>query len=118
MPEVLMAVLPMILWFVERLLPFPAVVEEAAKALVVVRADSRRQAFFWGLIFGLSEAFLFLVNANLLADLTGFWRRLLFTVPMHGVTAGLIMLWGKRYWWLGLPLAMLAHAWFNLRIAS
>ncbi|KKW03845.1 MAG: hypothetical protein UY37_C0004G0138 [Candidatus Beckwithbacteria bacterium GW2011_GWC2_49_11] len=118
MPEVLMAVLPMILWFVERLLPFPAVVEEAAKALVVVRADSRRQAFFWGLIFGLSEAFLFLVNANLLADLSGFWRRLALTVPMHGVTAGLIMLWGKRYWWLGLPVAMLTHAWFNLRIAS
>lgn len=109
-----MAILPMILWFVELVLPFPAVIEELAKALVVYRAGSWKQAGGLGLVFGLSEAWLFLINANQLGSLFSFWQRLLLTVPMHGLTAVLMVRFGKP----GLVLAILIHYLFNLKIAS
>ena len=113
-----MLILPMIVWFIEQVLLFPALIEEAVKALVVYRSASRRQAFGLGLVFGLSETVLFLINANLLNNMSAIFWRLLLTVPMHGVTAGMIVVFGKRYWWLGLMLAILTHWLFNLKIAS
>lgn len=109
-----MAVLPMILWFVERVLPFPALIEELAKALVVYRSGSWHKALGLGLVFGLSEAWLFLINANQLGNLFGFWQRLFLTVPMHSVTAAVMIIFGKP----GLVLAILIHYLFNLKIAS
>ncbi|MCX6816685.1 MAG: hypothetical protein NTZ93_02390 [Candidatus Beckwithbacteria bacterium] len=113
-----MLILPMIVWFVELVLPFPALIEEAAKALVIYRSSSLRQAFGLGLVFGFSEAILFLVNANLLQNMSAIFWRLLLTMPMHGITAAMIVVFGKRYWWLGLMLAILTHYLFNLKIAS
>ena len=118
MLELWMAILPLILWFLERFLPFPVLIEEAAKAIFVVRAVSKKQALTLGLLFGISEAILFLINANLLLNLNSFWLRLVLTVPMHGVTALLIYLGGKRYWWLGLAGAIAVHELFNLAVRS
>ncbi len=109
-----MAILPMILWFVELILPFPVLLEELAKALVVYRAANWKQAAGLGLVFGLGEAILFLVNANWLGSLGPIWQRLLLTVPMHGLTAAVMVAFGKP----GLILAVLIHALFNLKIAS
>jgi hypothetical protein len=112
MLELGLMVLPLPLWFLEQLWPFPAVIEETAKAVFIHRARDGRQALVWGLIFGIAEAFLFLVNANLLLTFTVWWRRLLLTVPMHGLTAGTY--WTLRQpWWLGLAAAILIHAGFN-----
>ena len=113
-----MAVLPLILWFIERVLAFPAMLEELAKALVVYRAASWKPAFGLGLVFGFSEAVLFLVNANQLQSMSALWWRLLLTVPMHGATAALIVVFGKKRWGLGLAFAILVHYLFNLKIAS
>lgn len=117
MAAVWMLILPMILWFVEKVFPYPALVEEMTKALVVYRAGGWRQAFGLGLIFGLSEAVLFLVNANILQNMSAIFWRLLLTVPMHGVTS-LVFFVFRRQWWLGLTLAVLSHCLFNLKIAS
>ena len=103
-----MAVLPFILWFIEQVLPFPVVVEELAKALVVYRVIGWKRAFGLGLVFGFSEAILYTLNTF---DL---WPRLLLTVPMHGVTAAVMVAFGKP----GLVLAILIHWLFNLKIAS
>lgn len=113
-----MMVLPGFLWLVELVLPFPAVVEEIAKAMIVRRADKWQQALGLGLLFGLSESMLFLVNANWLGNLNAIWWRLLLTVPMHGITSLSFYAAGRRYWWLGLALAILIHAVFNLRIGN
>lgn len=113
-----MAVLPLILWFIERVLPFPVLIEELAKALVIYRAGSWKQAVGLGLVFGFSEAVLFMVNANLLQNMSAVWWRLLLTVPMHGVTAAMMVIFGKKFWPLGLALAILVHGLFNLKIAS
>jgi len=103
-----MAVLPFGLWFIEQVLPFPAVVEELAKALVVYRVAGWKPAFGLGLVFGFSETVLFTLNTF---DL---WQRLLLTVPMHGLTAAVMVRFGKP----GLVLAILIHYLFNLKIAS
>jgi len=87
---------------------FPAVVEELAKALVVYRVAGWQPAFGLGLVFGFSETVLFTLNTF---DL---WQRLLLTVPMHGLTAAVMVRFGKP----GLVLAILIHYLFNLKIAS
>jgi hypothetical protein len=109
-----LAVLPMVLWFVEQVLPFPALIEELGKAIFVYRAKNWREAAGLGLVFGLAEAVLFLVNANQLQTMTSWLGRLLLTVPMHGVTAAIMFKFGR----FGLVLAILIHFWFNLKIAS
>lgn len=113
-----MMVLPLIVWLVELVLPLPAIVEEIAKAIIVRRAEKWQQALGLGLMFGLSETMLFLVNANWLGNFSAVWRRLLLTVPMHGATSLVFYAGGKKYWWLGLAAAILMHAGFNLKIAS
>ena len=112
MIELWLLVLPWVLWFVEQVLPFPALIEEAAKAVFVRRAHRFRQAVGWGLLFGLAEALLFLFNANLFMNLGGWWPRLFLTVPLHGVTAGTYYAL-RKHWWLGLAVAVLIHAGFN-----
>ena len=93
-----MAVLPLILWFIERVLPLGVLLEESAKALVVYRAADWKQALGLGLVFGFSETVLFMVNANLLQNMSAIFWRLLLTVPMHGITAALIVVFGKKRW--------------------
>lgn len=103
-----LAILPFILWFVEQLLPFPAVIEELAKAVFVYRAGNWKQALGLGMVFGFSEALLYLLNPG------PWWERLWLTVPLHGLTAALMYQFGKA----GLVLAILVHYLFNLKIAS
>lgn len=115
MTELWLLVLPMILWFPEQWLPFPAVIEELTKAFFVYRAIHWRQAMIWGLWFGIGEAMLFLVNANLLLSLQSFWWRLVLTVPMHGFSALGFYLFRKQKW-LGIIVAVIIHAGFNLLV--
>jgi len=115
MNELILLILPFGLWFLEQVIPFPVVLEEIVKAGVVYRAGSWRQAFGWGLLFGLSEAALYLINANLLLSLAGWWLRLIITVPMHGFSAAVFYRY-KHHWWLGLTAAVAVHALFNLTV--
>lgn len=118
MAVLLMMVLPVFLWLVELMLPYPVIVEEIAKAMVVRRAENWRKALGLGLVFGLSEAMLFLANANWLGSFSPIWWRLILTAPMHGIASLVFYATGKKYWWLGLAGAMIIHAVFNLKIAS
>lgn len=122
MTAVWMLVLPLMLWFVEQVLPYPVAVEETAKLLAIYYLYKSKQWIGWqsafnlGLIFGLSETALFLVNANILLNLSMIWWRILLTVPMHGITTATLVVFGKHYWWLGLIGAMTVHGLFNLLV--
>lgn len=119
-------VAPVIAMGVEQLLAEPWLVEEIIKALVVTRASMLEEkylktALLAGLVFGVSEAVLYIVNVSLLGNATPLIWRLLFTVPMHGLTALVFAYFSRgRGWWMvvGLSLAMAIHGVFNAVVGS
>lgn len=118
-------VLPFLLWIIERVLPYPVLVEELTKLLIVLAITKRvkENLFYWivlaGLMFGIAESFLYLININLYGSLTVWWSRLLLTVPMHVITISIIYGLGKfgRFGLaVGLILAIFVHYEFNLLV--
>lgn len=119
------AILPFFLWPIEMLLPYPFIVEELAKALLVYwilvsvsgKSTQIKIAILVGVLFSFSESILYLVNILQVGNGWTIVQRLLLTTPLHVITI-LIMLffgmWKKTYLILGVLLAMLLHYWFNL----
>jgi hypothetical protein len=117
------AFLPFLVWPVEMLLPYPAVIEELAKGYLVwlvvkqgPRAGGWQTALSIGLLFGGSETLLYTVNAILSGSLEALVARVLLTMPMHAATV-MVMYWlgqrGKIWFGVGLVLAMVMHWGFN-----
>jgi RsiW-degrading membrane proteinase PrsW (M82 family) len=108
----------------ERFLHFPEVIEELFKFGLIyafVRTNSQlklRTGFLLGAVFGLGEASLYLINANLLLNGASWLLRLLFTVPMHATTALIISLFWRRGKLVGLALAIIVHLLFNRVLLS
>lgn len=116
-------------------LPFPLILlvgftghseilEEIAKALIILvlvlrlpsRSGQLAAGILFGALFGISESFLYLNQIVQLGKLTPFFEHLLFTVPMHTLSAFLIALFGsfgKKYLAIGFVLALLLHFSFN-----
>lgn len=116
---------PFMLWLVETLLPYPALVEEMFKAGLiwymmrsVHRRDQARWAVIIGFLFGVSETIFYVLNAFKLDDLGVLWGRVLLTIPMHMLTA-YIMYWGfkRKKGWLGIGMAIVVHGGFNVIVA-
>ena len=113
---------PVLALLIEQIVAEPWLVEEILKALVVTRAsylDAKflRVALLAGLLFGLSEAMLYVVNASFLWSLEPIGWRLAFTVPMHALTALIFAYFSRgKGWWMvvGLSLAMAIHGMFNV----
>lgn len=120
------AFLPFVVWPVEMLLPYPAVIEELAKGyLVWLVAKDGPRAGGWqtvvsiGLLFGGSETLLYTVNAILAGNLGVLVGRVLLTIPMHVATVMVMYGVGQRgkiWFGIGLVLAMLMHWGFNVLI--
>lgn len=117
------AFLPFLVWPVEMLLPYPAVIEELAKGYLVwlvvkqgPRTGGWQTTLSIGLLFGGSETLLYTVNAILAGSLEALVVRVLLTMPMHTVTV-MVMYWlgqrGKIWFGVGLVLAMAMHWGFN-----
>lgn len=112
---------PFFVWPVEMLLPYPHIVEEIVKLLLV--AKPAKDGGGWllgagiGFLFALSETMLYVVNAIILGNFGVLGMRLLLTVPMHVLTTILIYL-GVRKGGLGtmvgLGLGMGLHWTFNM----
>lgn len=122
--------------------PFPAlllvhavgyseIIEEMVKAFVigtvVTKYDSARKklcgAGIFGVIFGFSEAVMYLYSDIASGQLENFWLRLLITVPMHALTSIVIVLpvvLLKRNYLIvfGLALALLLHLIYNNYLAT
>jgi len=113
------ASLPWILIPVEVVLPWPYILEETAKILLVLQLYrsgllSPLSAGGIGLAFGLSEMFLYGMNASEYGNFGVLIQRLMVTVPMHTATPVIFSYFLKKGWWpLGLLAAVVVHWGFN-----
>jgi len=116
--------LPIVLIPLVRLTGYSEIVEEIAKVLVIsffiLNVPGRKaqifMGMFFGFLFGLSENFLYLNQILQLGDLSIFWQRFLWTVPMHIVAVSVMVLFGLMGRWflfLGLIGAVILHLLFN-----
>lgn len=124
------AVAPLALLLVASIWSYPAVLEEIVKWGILKLGVDRhllraRDGAVVGLVFGLSEAVLFSLNAWSGGEWGPLVSRLLLTVPMHAVTGG-VTAWGiplrsselrrdavSLRELVGVLLAMVIHGLFN-----
>ena len=117
-------ILPIILIPLIKVIGFSEIVEEIAKAGIVLfltlKLSTTKKKILFGLLFGflfsLSEALFYLTNIFELENFSLFWQRIFETVPMHMVTVLIILFSGlvkKRFVVFGLIAAILFHLFFN-----
>ena len=103
---------------------YSEIVEEIAKALVVLFLILKLPTWksqilggiAFGFLFGLSENFFYFNNIFQLGDFSIFWQRFLWTVPMHIITVLIMVFAGladKKWIILGLGGAIVLHVLFN-----
>jgi len=117
-------VLPIILIPLVSLLGYSEIVEEIAKTAIVLflifKLPTRKMRILagigFGFLFGLSEILLYLNQIFQFGDISVFWERLLWTVPMHIFTVLVIIFFGsirKDFLIFGLTAAIILHLVFN-----
>lgn len=117
-------VLPLVLIPIAKLTGHSEILEEIAKALVVIFLILKLPNFktkiitaiIFGLFFGLSENLLYLSQFIQQGNLSPFWQRFDLTVPMHVLTVLIIFFlanFKKALALLGLILAIAVHLLFN-----
>jgi len=122
-------VLPLVLIPIIRYTGYSEVVEEVAKALVVVFLILRLPTHWgqltagvlFGFLFGASENLLYLNQIFQSGDIAVFWERFLWTAPMHAITVLIMVFSGLVHrWWVvaGLIGAVIVHALFNSIVVS
>ena len=122
-------VLPLVLIPLIKLVGYSEIVEEIAKALVVLFLILKLPNHKWqiivgavfGLLFGLSENMLYLTNIFQLGDFSVFWSRFILTVPMHIVTVLVMVLSGMASRWFlmfGFVAAIVLHIVINGIVVS
>ena len=117
-------VLPLILIPIVQIAGFTEMIEEAAKAIIVLflilNFPTTRQKILagisFGFLFGVSENFFYLNQIFQLGDFSVFVQRFLWAVPMHIITVLVMVFAGlARRWFLifGLAGAIILHVLFN-----
>lgn len=117
---------PFVVWPIELLLPYPHIIEELAKAVLVFtlldlpeRLTKIKLAILIGVLFAFSESVLYLFNIQLVGSIQTYFVRLLVTTPLHVITTLIILLpalKNKKLIIVGVLLASLVHYLFNLYI--
>jgi hypothetical protein len=119
------AIAPFLVWPIEFFFPYPYVIEELAKAILVLiviqstpnGAMKFKLTVLVGVLFAFSETVFYITNLFLVGNLTMFFERLLWTTPLHTITSLIILLptfINKKLMPVGLILAMIVHYYFNL----
>ena len=117
-------VLPLVLIPIIKFTGYSEVFEEIAKAIVILflilKLPSHRIQILigvvFGFLFGFSENCLYLNQIFQLGDISVFWQRFLWTVPMHIITVLIMVFAGISKKWLlilGLICAIVLHTIFN-----
>lgn len=113
---------PILLVPVEKILPYPFLIEEIFKYVLLLLINKKKNTFLIesllvGAFFNLTETFLYLPNAIVTGDILFLLERLLITGSMHVVTCGVMYFGIKKNKYLGfvtLVLAIIIHFLFNL----
>lgn len=119
---------PFLLWPVEYLLPYPHVIEELAKTVIVfsVLKNKASPAAFYktfiaaGVLFALSETVLYILNINSFGRVSLIFIRFFSTSILHSTTFVIIAAFGlknKRLIWVGFVLSVLIHYLYNLLVS-
>jgi len=122
-------ILPLFLIPLIKFTGFSEIIEEIAKALVILfiilKLPSNNARIFagvgFGLLFGLSESMFYLNNIFQLDDFSIFVQRFLWTVPMHIITVLVMVSAGlMKRWFLvfGFIIAVILHLVFNSLITN
>ncbi len=122
------SILPFILWPIELILPYPFLVEELAKAILIfliikstLKLKERIQiTILAGLLFSISESVMYLFNIFQIGSGETLLIRLILTIPLHVGTMLLILLFGlkrKEMSFLGLLLTVPIHFYFNVLVS-
>lgn len=128
----LAAISPFFLLLIEIIFPYPHIVEELAKALIILVARyegwkthegaSQKEIqiiILSGILFALSETVLYLFNIYLVGDLSLLLLRLILTAFLHVLTFLIIFILMKKSFVLavlGVLIAILIHFAFNIGI--
>jgi RsiW-degrading membrane proteinase PrsW (M82 family) len=117
---------PFVVWPIELILPYPHIIEELAKAVLVFTLldlpehfTKIKLAILIGVLFAFSESVLYLFNIQLVGSVQTYFIRLLVTVPLHVITTLIILLpalKNKKLIIVGVVFASLVHYLFNLYI--
>lgn len=122
------AIGPFLLWPVELILPYPFIIEEIFKGIMVYlilqvsgRRLQERLLIASALLFSLSESLLYVFNFSLVGDMRIFLLRLVSTTILHLSTFLIIYLSGRKNLRL-LPAGVLAgaviHFFYNYIIST
>ena len=118
-------VAPLPLLVIEKVFPYPFIIEELIKLIFVFILVTQENKFkknmlpfviISGILFAVSESIFYLINIFASQAFMVFFQRLLMTGIMHSVTILIIYLFTKRrrYWWiLGFIIAMIVHFLYN-----
>lgn len=122
------AISPFILWPIEIFFPYPHIVEELTKALLIFFllgiSDIRQKiygAIAVGFLFAFSENVLYMLNIFSGGSPEALILRFVLTMPMHILTSVVILsvsLIDKRLIFLGIILAGFVHYFFNIYVSS
>jgi RsiW-degrading membrane proteinase PrsW (M82 family) len=114
---------PFVVWPIELILPYPHIIEELAKAVLVFtlldlpkRLTKIKLAILIGVLFAFSESILYLFNIQLIGNIQTYFVRLLVTIPLHVITTLIILLpalKNKKLIIVGVIFASLVHYLFN-----
>ena len=105
------AIAPFLIWPIEFVLPYPHIIEELVKAILVWWGKpTAKTALLSGAVFALSEAVFYLFNSPTALS------RLVYTVPLHASTFLILSLFPRRFFPLALIAAILLHWAYNLFI--
>ncbi len=122
------AIAPFLIWPIEIFFPYPHVIEEMTKALLIfflLKSTDNRQkiygAILVGFLFAFSENVLYMLNIFSAGNPQELILRFVLTMPMHIVTSVVILslsLIDKRLIFLGIILAGFIHYFFNIYVSS
>ena len=118
---------PFLLWPFEYLFPYPHVVEELAKTVIVFFVLKSKASLsqylktfsLAGVLFALSETVLYIINLNLFGRVSLIFVRFLSTAALHSLTFLIIAYLGyknKKLLLVGLFIAILVHYLYNLLV--
>ncbi len=120
------AIAPFIIWPIEIFFPYPHIVEELTKGLLVfllLRSFSSTSkisgTFLIGFLFAISETVLYLFNILPSGNPQTLLLRLTLTMPMHIITTYVIFTFAsidKRLIFLGIIIAVFIHYFFNVYV--